>query len=452
MLKKILRFVFYMLAVLLGLILVFLAFSIAPIDRDVDRALLITTMQQRIDSLKPEHAVTGSGFSIGFGKKSITPVQRAALAGYGKRRGKFFESVYDSVFVRAIVVDNGATRVAIVSADLLIVPPKVTELLEKELPEIGFSINNTYLSAIHTHNSIGNWADGAIGFLYGHNSDSIVHFIADQIKASIQVASLNMLPAVLKSGAIAVPEAVRNRLKRGNPVDSLLRVVEAHRSDSTKILLMSYTAHATCLYSKDMVLSRDYPGKLVDAVEANGYTFAMFMAGAVGSHGCGAPKYGFTCIDWMSEAVSTEFLRARNQLTVVHDSTLLMYRVPLELSDPQPKISQDWRVRSWLFNAAFGEFQTHLTVLRLGNIVMLGTPCDFSGEFDHALDEVANQHGLQAIVTSFNGGYIGYVTPEKYFDNKNYETQVMNWYGPGNGEYMQQCMEALIVKVGNASQ
>jgi len=80
---------------------------------------------------------------------------------------------------------------------------------------------------------------------------------------------------------------------------------------------------------------------------------------------------------------------------------------------------------------------------------MLGTPSDFSGEFNYQLDTLAEQHHLQAMVTSFNGGYIGYVTPLKYYDVDHYETRLMNWYGPGTGEYMTECLDKMIVSVSD---
>jgi hypothetical protein len=146
----------------------------------------------------------------------------------------------------------------------------------------------------------------------------------------------------------------------------------------------------------------------------------------------------------MANQVSDSFLAGRSALWPVHDSTLLMVRVPLALSDPQVKISPDWKVRAWLFRAAMGEYPAYLTALRLGDMIMLGTPCDFSGEFDPALDSVASQHHVQTMVTSFNGGYIGYVTPSRYYDVIHSETQLMNWYAPGTGEYIEACLEKLI--------
>lgn len=447
MLKRVARFILLFLAACLIFIVLFFAISVVPIDRHVDRTALYTEMKHRIDSLDTDTPKHPDSFKIGFARENMTPSYRTATAGYGKRMGRLFESVHDSIYVRTMVIDNGVNRVAIVSADLLIIPPTVTEVLEKELPKIGFTLDNTYLGAIHSHNSIGNWGKGAMTILYGSYDEAVVRFIVDKITASIQRASANMLPAVLKTGAIPLPNAVHNRLIDNGPVDSLLRVVEVHRSDSSKLLLMSFTAHATCLYSNDLQLSRDYPGKLVDTLEGNGYSFVMFMAGAVGSHTSTVPEQGWPCVEDMATAVSQGFLTHRDRLSPIKDSTLVMHRVPLLLGDPQVKVSRDWRLRPWLFNWAFGDYPEYLTVLRLGSVVMVGTPCDYSGQLDPALDSLAASHGLSAMVTSFNGGYIGYVTPTEYYDEDHSETQLMNWYGPGNAEYMEDCLERLMMTV-----
>lgn len=436
---------------IVGVMLLFLLISIVPLDRTpYQEKPFYGVMMSRLDSLaqKPVE-LTKAGFHIGYAKESITPRQRVATAGYGKRRGKLIEGIHDSVFVRAIVIQTTPTKIALVSADLLIVPPTVIAVLKKRLPEIGFTLDNTYLGAIHTHNSIGHWSGGATEFIYGAYQDSIVNFIADKIIVSIKRASENILPATLKSGQIPISHVVRNRIDKESPVDSLLRVIEVHRSDSSKLIIMSHTAHATCLSSRFLQLSRDYPGKLVDTMEEQGYAFAMFMAGAVGSHGCKSPESGVNCIDYMANEISTQFMANRNTLHSVNDSTLIMKNVPLTLPESQAKISMNWGVRPWLFRSALGEFPVYLTVLRFGDVVLLGTPCDFSGEFNSQLDLLAEQHHLQTIVTSFNGGYIGYVTPLRYYDVDHYETQLMNWYGPGTGEYMTECLGKMIVSISD---
>lgn len=445
--KKLLRFLFISLLVLMGLMIVIIAISVAPVDRTVDFTVLTDTMTRRIAAVDEVSIPSSKGFHIGFAKENITPSHPVATAGYSKRRGKVYESVHDSIYVRTIVVDNGVKRVAIVSAELLILPPTVTELLEKELKEIGFSLENTYLGATHSHNSIGSWAKGAASFIYGTYDDAIVHFLADKIKRSIVRASQNLLPATVSVGSIPIPDLVYNRVNDGGPVDPLLRTIEIHRDDSSKLVLLSFTAHATCLFSKDMQLSADYPGRLSNILESNGYSLAMFMAGAVGSHGPRVPEAGWSCIDWMAEHIAEKFLLQKDHLVEMKNTVLEMHRVPLDLPPPQPRIMNDWILRPWLFKAAFGEYPAFLTVLRWGDVILLGAPCDFSGEFNPSIDSLASQYHVMSMVTSFNGGYIGYLAPLKYEEVNHYETRLMNWYGPGKGEYVEQALEKLLVNV-----
>ena len=445
--KKPLRITLIIIASMVGLLILFLLIGIAPLDRTIDYGGLLDTMEVRIDAVDEDPTPGSNGLAIGFGKVNLTPSQPVACAGYGKRLGKLYESVHDSIYVRALVIDNGIKRVAIVSADLLFIPPTVTALLEQELPDIDFTLNNTYLGATHTHNSIGNWVKGVPSIFYGSYDDSIVHFIADKIKASINRAIVNIQPATIKVDSIAMADGVYNRVTDGGPVDPLIRFIEIEQRDSSKLLFLSYTAHATCLFSRDLVLSGDYPGKLTQILESRGYAFAMFMAGAVGSHGPAAPDAGWDCVNWMAEEIAERLQTHREGLREIKNTSMEMHRVPLALSIPQPKVLRHLRVRPWLFEAAFGEYPSFISVLRIGDIVFLSTPCDFSGEFNFALDSLARTKNIFPVVTSFNGGYIGYLTPEKYYDANHHETQLMNWYGSGNGEYVKEALEKLMLNV-----
>ena len=427
--------------------LVLLALGVAPTDRDVDYKSLFTTMTAHIDAANGPLPSADSVYRVGYSKVNLTPAEPLTVAGYSKRMGKHYTSVHDSIYVRTLVIDNGTRRVAVVSADLLIIPPTVTALLEQQLPEIHFTLENTYLGATHSHNSIGNWGKGFTSFMLGMYEDSVVRFITDKIKQSIVEASQNMLPAKLSTTVVAMPEGVYNRVTDGGPVDPLLRCIKIERTDGSRLLFVSYTAHATCLFSRDLELSGDYPGKLTEMLEADDYDFAMFMAGAVGSHGPAAPKGGWDCIDWMATNIIEKLEAPILVWAPMQDTGIEMHRISLALSEPQPKISPSWRMRPWLFRAAFGEYPTFISTLRIGDVVFLSTPCDFSGEFNFSIDSLAASRNVFPVVTSFNGGYIGYVTPEKYYDEDHHETQLMNWYGPGNGEYLKDVLEYLLISV-----
>ncbi|MDL5045104.1 neutral/alkaline non-lysosomal ceramidase N-terminal domain-containing protein [Oscillatoria amoena NRMC-F 0135] len=445
MTKKVLTVIVRTLLAVVAVVILFLMFSIAPIDRALPSDQpFYESMQEQIDQqIQRGVSADSSPFSVGFGKASITPNHPTTLAGYVKRRGAQFSGIRDSVFVRTMIIEKGHSRVAVVSLDMLLVPPILYQRLTEMLPSINFSIDQVYLGATHTHNSVGQWDNHLVGEIYAGDFDpELIEFITDQILHSIQQANTSTVRATVAYGNTAVPEAVTNRLVEDGPVDSLLHILEVVREDGSKGIFTSFTAHATCMASADLRLSRDYPGELVDRLEANGYTFAMFMAGAVGSHAPVHKKNGDQKIQKMADLL----FNAVQKIQPVPENTkiLTFNRVQLLLGRQQIKALPNWRVRPWLSSLLLGEHETHFSMLRIGDVVLLGTPCDFSGMLTQAVYRQAEQLGMHAFITSFNGGYMGYVTPDDLYDLEKYETQTMNWYGPGNGRYFQDCMTRIL--------
>lgn len=437
--RKIIRFLLF----LSVLLLVFLMATVAPIHRYAVREQVF--YRQMLASIRPLPVTkAASPLLAGAAKVSLTPRQQTATAGYGKRRGKVFERIDDSVFVRTVVLAGGSRPVALVAADLLIIPPLVRTMLKERLPQIGFSIDQVYLGATHSHNSIGNWSKGITAFLYGTYSDSIVHFITDRILISITRAAADMQPARLSYQSVQVPEAVSNRLNAGGAVDSTLHVVRVDRSDKRKFLITTFAAHATCYPSDSITLSRDYPGRLVDLLQAAGFDHVQFLAGAVGSQTTHEPDDEPSCVEWTANTLARAFLRDSARRQTLRTEDVSLQHLALRMPEVQAKVSKDWRLRPWVFHALMGESDNFLTILKAGPLLMVGTPCDFSGELALPLYQYARPKNLHLVVTSFNGGYMGYITPDQYYDKNHYETRLMNWYGPGNGTYFSDCIRKVV--------
>ena len=77
----------------------------------------------------------------------------------------------------------------------------------------------------------------------------------------------------------------------------------------------------------------------------------------------------------------------------------------------------------------------YLQTLRIGNMVWITAPCDFSGEYALQIKNALAAKGFNANVSSFNGSYVGYVIPGRYFYLDEYESKLMGWFGPEMGEY-----------------
>lgn len=445
--RRFLRITLKVFLVITGLLMVIAVSTISLVDRTpVQHSEEYRTTLSRLDSIvSNKSSDTTRVLSAGFSKVSITPDHPTATAGYGKRRGRQFSHIEDSLFVRTIVITNGREKVAIVSADMLIIPPLVNLQLSRRLNEIGFAFDDVMLGATHTHNGVGNWGEGATQLLYGDYEQGVVDFLTNAILESIRRAAEDVRVSQLSHGSVRLDDVVENRLVDGGPEDAYLRTITIQRCDSTRGLLMNFAAHATCLFAKDMQLSADYPGKLISLMEKD-FDFVAFMAGAVGSHKSEAPEGGKECIDWTASKVAAGMRSPDYSEVAVRGSDIWSQRVPLELPDPQIKIYGHFKIRSWVFRQAFGEYPAGVNLIRVGDVVLIGAPCDFSGEFSSGIDSVGLRLGVTPIVSSFNGGYVGYITPQKRFDADHYETQLMNWYPPGMGEYLRDVMIGLMEK------
>ncbi|MCY7357218.1 MAG: hypothetical protein LH609_07050, partial [Rudanella sp.] len=213
--------------------------------------------------------------------------------------------------------------------------------------------------------------------------------------------------------------------------------------------LTSFAAHSTIINSNIMDwLSRDWPGVLVDDLEKQPDTFALYMAGAVGS--MGPTETGPTedaQLHFIGDSLANKIRVALVGKPSKTDSTLALLTLPVTLRNAHVRVSDGWRLRPWVFLKLYGDYPSEIKALRIGQTVLLGMPADFSGELAINLTRETARMGLNGMITSFNGGYIGYITPDAYYHETRYETRDMNWFGPQNGAYFDELSQKLIQKL-----
>ena len=457
---KFLRILIRVLLGLLATVVLFLAISLSPNDHTPYKQTEFYAQTAARLSALPDLAAPKTDLRAGWAKVNLTPAFTTPTGGYGVRRGKHWTTVADSIWVRALVFDNGNGPLAIVAADLLILPPTVSEQLRKRLPEIGMAWESVYFGTTHSHNSLGGWAPGLVGNLFSGSYDQrVVNHITNTILAALKQAKTDLQPTEISYRQVNAPEFVYNRLDESYPVDPFFRLLRLKRTDGKTATLVTYPAHATMIdIFSHQYLSRDWPGRVVDGLERETGGFALFMAGAVGSMGPKGPPTGkdFPLVNQyaadMLKRLKPEIGQLKTQPTKAGGTPLGLLTLPLSLRNPAPRVLSErfaeLRIRPWLFHSVYGDYPSDLKALRIGPVLLIGTPCDFSGELVAPLAQLAKQQGLDLIITSFNGGYIGYITPDKYYEKDTYETRVMNWFGPQNGAYFSEMMRGLIKKAG----
>tara|TARA_X000001036_G_scaffold399220_1_gene402672 strand:+ start:317 stop:1666 length:1350 start_codon:yes stop_codon:yes gene_type:complete len=390
----------------------------------------------------------GDTLLIGFAKVNLTPSDLAPLAGYGNRRPKEMTRVHDSIFVNTTVINNGKSKIAMVSADLLIIPPKVTLLLKEKLFNIDWSLPEVFLSATHTHSSLGGWAPGLVGnMIAGAYDAKYPELIANRIIESIQMAEKKMNIGAWSFNELYIPSLIRNRLVGTQGItDSSLKII-AIKSGMEEGIHAFYGAHATCLSGENKQMSRDYPGVFSDwIVNHTPLDFAIYSAGAVASMGPEiGPRQGFDRSQFIGEEMAKQVaLIQQFGFPYENQLNLKFLRIPLFLRQPMVKISENWALRPWVFNWIFGHSPLEISMIQLNDLIIIGLPCDFSGELAVELYTYAKTKNQNLIISSFNGGYAGYVPDDQWYDLEKYETRSMSWYGHDNGAYFVEIVKLLI--------
>ncbi|WP_239022913.1 neutral/alkaline non-lysosomal ceramidase N-terminal domain-containing protein [Pontibacter mangrovi] len=455
--KKSINVLLVTVLLLLGLAAVLLRpLDRTPFTKTDYYATTLRNLQQR-----PAYVTQGDTVRVGWAKVNITPPAGTPLAGYGKRLGMDYESVHDSAWARTFAFSNGKTEAYYVALDMLIVPMQVMRRLEQVYPKLGLKPEQVYLTATHSHTSFGGWGKKlGVSLMSGEYEEELVAQLTRQIVQSMQLARQNLQPAKIGYGSVKAEGLVKNRLlddpenpfypDRNKTRDATLRFLKFEGQNGETAILSALSAHATILPSKTPELSRDYPGELVDELERH-VDFAAFSAGAVGSQSV-VYTHGDTyqSTQEVGEELAALLWQQLQQITCDYVYTLGYDRTRLALPEPSWRIATDLRLAPFVFNSVFGQHPAYVTSLQLGNVVFVGAPADYSGEFVARLRQNAQAQGLQAIVTSFNGGYIGYVTPDKYYNLEEYETRSMNFFGPHSGSYLTDIMLRQLRQYGQA--
>jgi len=441
------------------LIPILLTFSIlAIIFKPLDRSPLRENEYYKntissFDLIKESHinSADGDTIQVGWAKTTLVPELPLPMAGYGARKGAYYQDVEDSLWVSAVVFDNGINRSVYVSMDLLIVPPNLN--VEKMVKGLSINSNNIYFTASHTHSSIGGYLKGLAGNIFGGTFETkVLDFISDQTRKAIIEATKDLHNTQIGYASIYAADFVSNRLV-GDSIgtyDPYLRIMKLAKDNGENGVIFSYAAHATCYDHTQLSLSSDYPGKTVKILEQNsGIDFAVYGAGAVGSmKPLSRAKKGTKKAIEISTGISNKLINTYRALGTKYEYKLYSNTIDIELREESFKLNSYIIFRPWLFKwLVGGDTRKYISYLRIGENLMVGTPCDFSGELVKPIENESKNKNINLMINSFNGCYIGYITNDKWYDKTDintYETYTMNWFGPYNGQYISELIKKII--------
>jgi len=215
------------------------------------------------------------------------------IAGFGNKVAA--QGVHDDIWARTMVLDDGNTRLALVAVDVIgIFHPTVIDVREMLPPETG--ITYLIISSTHTHEApdmMGLWGESP--FKSGVNQEW-KEFVKTRIVQSVVEATQALEPAHLHFSQNLTEGIVTLKDTREPYVfDEGLRMMRVTNTENTKTLgtLIQWANHPETLWSRNLLISSDFPHYLREAVEKGVFNgdslvsegvggIAVYVNGAVG--------------------------------------------------------------------------------------------------------------------------------------------------------------------------
>ncbi len=400
----------------------------------------------------------------GAAKADLTPdvkARKVPLGGYAARKGASATGVLAPVFARAVVLQGSTTRVAIVSCDLCFLPAGLRNAVAARLRNTPAKDSSLFLAATHTHTAPDPLAMHPGNVFRNLNGwtpfdETLLDFTANRIADAVIEASQKLEPVIFES--VQGNLQGRNRNRRGDPtVDpqmTVVRLLKTGGSERSSVVatLINFAAHPTLFDDTDRAISPDYPGVLTAETEKREGGVCLFLNGAEGDATVSGAT-GKTAEERVqfygkmlaSEAAALRLPIAHAPLPPPAAASFFFYR-EIEVTLPPRKPHGTFIVAAATFGATFAEARalvdalmptkTILTLVKVGDVLLIGFPCEPTGDIGLEAKAAARAAGIkQPCVVALVNDWLGYcLTPEQYRAGK-YEA-TMSFYGETIGTTM----------------
>ena len=238
----------------------------------------------------------------------MTPTDGTEMTVFIDREGPS-TGVLDPLFARALVLDDGEQKAAIITCDLLGLHLSfVNEVRAAIQARTGIPAGHVMITCSHTH------AGPATLVLQdcGEIDPAYMAQLHNFLVTVTQTACENQQPVQLTVGHGQVTDHVHNRRTPGDIIDPDLGVLQlCDLAGKPLAIVLNYACHPTCLQSTNQLLSAEYPGIAVAKVAAATGAITFFITGAIGD--VGPVERGMESMQAIGQAVGNEALRVLSE-------------------------------------------------------------------------------------------------------------------------------------------
>jgi len=390
-------------------------------------------------------------FRAGAAKVDITPdvqAMKVPLGGYAARRAAPATGMHDPVFARALILSEGSAKAGVVSVDLCFVPASLASEVVRRVQAAGVTgldADHLLLAATHSHTAPDPLAmHRRNSFTYTgwtRFAPALLAFTAERIAQAIVQADRRQVPAQAGWGAQQTRGLNRNRRDEPvvDPALTLLKVTDA--TGRPLAALVNFAAHPTLYGDKMMAVSADWPGVMtadMEKVMGNG-AVCLFLNGAEGD---AAPKEaeGMTADARVQDYGHRVGQTARSLLnTITTRSKPVLAAWTHTITLPPRKANGMFLLAAATYGASIPQARqlvdglmpetSTFHFIRIGDLLLMGFPCEPSGELGLAAKAEARKAGFALpVVVALANDWLAYaLTPAQYRAGK-YEA-MMSFYG-----------------------
>ena len=240
----------------------------------------------------------------GAARVKLDPPAGLAMLGYGNRVGRS-AGIHDELAAQALVLSDGANKVAIASVDVLAIGTRIADnIRERVAAGTDVPADSILVCATHTHSA------PAFNIFAIPRPDAKPaegrdleweRALPEKIANAIIQANGNLEPATLRAATSQFTLGINRRLirphhqvqiaaNRAGPADAEVSALGAYRANGTPIaFLMNYPCHGVVLCEDNLLYSRDWPGFAMDEIETAAASaggsrpISIFIQGATGN-------------------------------------------------------------------------------------------------------------------------------------------------------------------------
>lgn len=278
-----------------------------------------------------EPAVGTGRLRAGVATVKITPdlSRTVYIAGYEGNR--IAESVHDDLWARALVLDDGTTRLAVVSCDLIGLSNYRVRQTRARIRSV--PAENVLITCTHVHSgpdTLGLWGKG---FTSSGIDPAYMEQLESRIVEAVDTAARSLRPVTLAAGTVEVPDGLVYNSREPIQDKQLTALRFIDPDGKTVASVLHYGGHPEV--NKTKAMTSDYVYYVREAAEKRFGGVAIFLNGALG--GMVTPKisaHSFEEMQRVGEGVGAAGVQALEAAKPVTGTSIRVRRkqvaIPLE--------------------------------------------------------------------------------------------------------------------------